>query len=140
MSLPKYIDIYTLAKENATLEGEIKLKNLPRVLSYLYDANGEISTAMHFCFDKAHRPCVQGKLKTVLHVQCQRCLQTMDMPMDIQLNLVGVSSDAEAKKLMKVKEPLMLKQQPLELTELIEEEIILAMPIIPKHKSAKCSL
>ena len=50
-----------------------------------------------------------------------------------------VHSDEEAQRLPENYDPLLLTDETLPLATLVEEELLLSMPIITRHKLAECS-
>jgi uncharacterized protein len=72
--------------------------------------------------------------RTAVELQCQRCLQPMQDDLQVDRRFRFVRTEAEAVKLDEASEDDVLVLTPrLDLTELIEDELILALPIVPMH-------
>jgi len=79
-------------------------------------------------------------LKGRIHLICQRCLQ--DCAVDLEENrrfvLVATEEEADAYPLEdEEQEPLVASQQ-FNLLETIEDEVLLSLPLIPKHPEGFC--
>jgi uncharacterized protein len=100
----------------------------------------EVST--HFADSPGSDPrqILQLGLKGRLHLVCQRCLQDFPLPLDEERQFVLVASEAEADAYPiedDQQEPLVASQH-FDLLELIEDEILLSLPLIPKHPEDAC--
>jgi uncharacterized protein len=72
---------------------------------------------------------------TVL-LQCQRCLQDMTEALVVDRRIRFVRSEAEAARLDEESEDDVLALQPrLDLQSLFEDELILSLPLVPRHNS-----
>ncbi len=56
--------------------------------------------------------------------------------MEVRLGLVV--SDEEARQLPEGMEPLLVTESPMPLSEIVEDELILALPLIPMHSPDAC--
>ena len=79
-------------------------------------------------------------LKGCLHLVCQRCLQDCAVNLDEKRRFVLVASEAEADDYPledEEQEPLVASQH-FNLLETIEDEVLLSLPLIPKHPEGFC--
>ena len=79
-------------------------------------------------------------LKGRLHLVCQRCLQDCAVNLDEKRRFVLVASEAEADDYPledEEQEPLVASQH-FNLLETIEDEVLLSLPLIPKHPEGFC--
>ena len=79
-------------------------------------------------------------LKGRLHLVCQRCMQDCAVDLEEKHRFVFVSTDAEADTYSiedEEQEPLVVNQH-FNLLETIEDEILLSLPLIPKHPDDFC--
>jgi len=68
---------------------------------------------------------------------CQRCLEPVSIDLDCQVSLALVESEEAASRLPDSMEPLISPDETVDLLELIEDELILALPIVPRHTSCE---
>ena len=75
-----------------------------------------------------------------LHLVCQRCLQDCAVDLEEKRRFVLVASEAEADNYPledEEQEPLVASQH-FNLLETIEDEVLLSLPLIPKHPEGFC--
>jgi len=83
---------------------------------------------------------LEMSLKGCLHLVCQRCLQDCMVDLDEKRRFVLVASEAEADAYPledEEQEPLVASQH-FNLLETIEDEVLLSLPLIPKHPEGFC--
>jgi len=75
-----------------------------------------------------------------LHLVCQRCLQDCAINLDEKRRFILVASEAEADNYPledEEQEPLVASQH-FNLLETMEDEVLLSLPLIPKHPEGFC--
>jgi uncharacterized protein len=97
-------------------------------------ATGDVEVELHFAINERNVPCVRGHIRTEVGLRCQRCMQDMSWPIDNQFELLMVESEAEAEQLGEECDVLLLDEQLQSISELVEDEILLSLPIVPKHE------
>lgn len=66
---------------------------------------------------------------------CQRCLQPFEVPLTFERRLRFVRGEAEAEALdAESEDDVLALSRSLDLRELIEDELLLALPIVPRHE------
>ena len=82
----------------------------------------------------------EAELWLVLHVQapvwmtCQRCLQPFSVSLVLDRRIRFVRGEAQAEALdAEVEDDVLALSRSLDLRELIEDELLLALPIVPRH-------
>jgi uncharacterized protein len=79
--------------------------------------------------------------RTHLPLECQRCLQPVDVPLDIKRSFLFVhGEDAAAQLDTDSEDDVLALTRALDLRELIEDELLLAMPIVPRHEACPSPL
>ncbi len=138
--LPDFADPLRLCALGKAYEGEIPLADLPRLAPLLASTEGEAAFVLEFDRDAARRATVRVKVEATLALQCQRCLDTMTLPVNGDSTLVVVDGPAEAERLPEDVDPLLVDDEKLVLRSLIEDELILAIPPAPTHSSDACAM
>ena len=80
-------------------------------------------------------PAATGRLNAEMPAICQRCLEPFRMPLDVSLRTIFVSADAAMTDLPEV-EVWELQEEVLRLQDLVEESIVMALPLAPLHDTA----
>lgn len=133
MTLPEYLDIRRLSGQEAVFAGRVPNRALRRLAASLASEQGDVSAELQFGHDPVRRPMVRGWAKTELMLECQRCLEVYRQSLSVEFNLVLVQGEAEAEQLADEYEPLLMDQEQIRTAELIEDELMLALPIVAMH-------
>jgi len=76
---------------------------------------------------------------TVLTLECQRCLQGVQTQLDVERSFRFVAGEEAAAKIdAESDEDVLALVRALDLHELVEDELLLALPLVPRHES--CAL
>ena len=138
--LPKTFDPRKLARQGLQFEGSLALKQFDRLVASLADDQGEVKVFLHFYMSEDHRIVLEGRIEAELHMICQRCLEPAPFPVSTEFNLMGVLSDDQAKSLPEDYDPLMLQEEPMALLPLLEEELLLSLPLVAYHPPEACQV
>jgi len=135
--LPELIDPLHFVERQSELSGCIQIHKLNRLADLLANDAGVIDIKLSF--KKASGfPVLQGQITGMLYLICQKCLETIAWPVDRQFKLGMVASLDEADRLPGDLEPLMIGENKIPINDIIEEELILYLPAIPKHEPGGC--
>jgi uncharacterized protein len=138
--LPVHIDPLRLASQGRSFSGQLALESLPRLQGMLASQEGEISAEIAFGHDKRNRPVMQGKLQGQVILTCQRCLQDMEWPVEVDFELVIIDAErAESEADDQSDEVLIVESTPMVLADILEDELILSLPIVPMHDLEHCA-
>jgi len=136
--LPHEIDPFRLVESRSALEGSVPLKQFKRLGPFLVDDTGVVAVVLNFDIDELGVPFVSGSIETSLALVCQRCLERYDFPIAKDFTLALIKTEKEAESLPLRFEPYLVETNPLILNDVIEEELLLAMPQIPMHDQSEC--
>ena len=138
-ALPKQCDPRKLAAQHELLLCVVPVTDLPRFASTLEDLQGEVSVHLQFSIDEEYRTLITGNLETTVTVQCQRCLGPMTIDLSAEVSVCVLMTDEQAQQLPSWLDPWLVPEESAELAELIEEELLLAMPIVATHDDPNCA-
>lgn len=138
--LPIEIDPFRLARNGLILEGELPIKAMKRLSASLYDDSGNIHVKMNFDLDKVlGTPYMSGEFAAALTLKCERCGKNMTYDVDINCSLGMINSEQKIEGLAEQYEPWVLdydNDNLIILSSIVEDELILAIPLVPKHEHA----
>jgi len=138
--LPETIDPMRLAKTGKELSGSYDLGQFERVNAPLEDgSDAQVLFKLEFSRDNQNQLySIVGELETVLPQVCQRCMRPMQHQLSAMIKMAIVSSEAEAENLPAEFEPYIDTGVPVKLQDFIEDELLLAMPLVSLHEEQEC--
>jgi len=139
-TLPEQADPRRLCEQGKAYAGSVALRDLPRLMPLLASQEGEAAFTLEFDQDEENRLRIRGRVTGSLPLICQRCMQVMQQAVRADFCLSPVSGPVEAENLPEDYDPLMLEQDLLHLMDLVEDELILAIPPAPRHPEADCAV
>lgn len=136
----RYVDTYELARSGATVAGTALLSDFGRLCSGLPPQGGQtIEWSIRAERSTAGEVFLWVGVKTAVRLECQRCLGTFAEPLDISTRLQVVAEadlddggshdpDGNGAAVERV-----AASHRLDVLGLIEDEIILGLPYVPRH-------
>jgi len=136
--LPETLDVRKAAAREAVVSGRVPLSSLSRLADVLASAEGDATARCRFSRDEENRSIVDVDVEATVQVTCQRCLQTMPLQLDVHGKVAVVGDDDAAKQLPAALEPWVVATETASLWHLVEDELMLALPVVAYHDSEDC--
>ena len=136
--LPASIDALKFCQQGVKVSGFLPLARLQRLSQQLYLPEGNVQAELSFGLDEQSRKTVSGHLETILPLVCQRCLDRIDVPVVAEILLALVWNDDQAAQLPRTLDPVLMDGEDLDLLEIVEEELLLALPLVAVHEADTC--
>lgn len=137
-ALPDHIEPLMLAESAAQLEGRLRLSACARLVADHGPQAGEARVVLAFGVDEDGVRFVFGRVQADLALTCNRCLEAFVAPVEAQVSLGIVCDLSGAERLPERYEPLIAGTEPLSLVDLVEDELLLAVPLAPAHPPGTC--
>lgn len=141
-ALPDHIDPWRATKSGLSFAGELPLERFPRLLEVAIVDAGKTPVHLAYRLDfrrDAHLgPVLEGWARLRLRVLCQRCLSDLWLDLDAPLTLRLVRVEPSANAPESDYEALVVTDDKLDPFELIEDELLLAIPPFPRHPVGEC--
>jgi len=131
------VDATICAHSGTTVEREFTSADLPR----LRDAGAQEGSRLtvRFAFSRFEgRVAIDGELRGVLVLPCQRCIKPFELPLNEQFKLILVRESAELEQEPGGYEAILADPARLDLQSIAEDQALLALPLVPKHESDQC--
>lgn len=138
--IPEHIDPFRFAEQGLGLDGAVKLIDMPRLSALVQNNDGKVLVNLNFGIDEQGITYLKGHLKTELVLQCQRCMEPLKYEIMSDFVLGIINTLDEANTLPAAYEPAMANEGDLALRDLIEDEVLLNLPIIPRHEPQDCKV
>lgn len=139
-----FIDSLDFAGNSRQISGEVPVAEMPRLLDALEDSRGILEYTVRGGADKQGRPLLDVSITGNCRLRCQRCLGAMEHAVQIDTRLLlrdQASLDALDSDVAGGEEEefdSILADAHLDVLDLLEEEILLSLPIAPRHESGAC--
>ncbi len=144
---PTQLDVRKFALSGDTLSGQDALLNYERLTHDLkgleadlagktvsWSARGETVTPAGAATGDKGQVWLHLGVRSQVPMVCQRCLAALEVPIDIHIPFRFVSDEATALQEDEVvEEDLLVLSKQFNLHDLIEDELLMALPIVPKH-------
>lgn len=139
-----FIDSLDFARNGREISGEVQIAELPRLLDMLENPQGILGYTVQGGVDKLGSHFLDIHVAARCQLRCQRCLNGLDYPVRFDTRLLlcdqagldaldGNISGAEEAEFDSI-----LADAHLNVLDLLEEEILLSLPIAPKHEMGAC--
>jgi uncharacterized protein len=132
-------DPFELAKKGRTISGSVFSKDMARIKDMI-GADAEFAAKLDFGVTDRGLKYVTGAITGEVRLNCQRCLELYTHQLNINFRLGIVASEQQIANLPKEFEPLLVEEEVVFLRDIIEDEIILALPSAPLHSEEECSV
>ena len=132
--LPKTINLFNFAKREVNLNGDYKISNLSRLSEIASNDNDRVEVDLSFHLENGKTPCVEGIIKLKLVLDCQRCLDDLEVDLKVPFNVAFVKHESQDVSLEDKYEIYVIgENEELETKDLIIDEILLSIPMAPSH-------
>lgn len=136
--LPELLDHRKLANQQGIVEGSFPVKQLERFGELLVDPAGDVSLRLVFSKGEHDRTEVHGHVATEVRLECQSCLQPVTIELSSDIAVIVVKSEAELEKLGEEQDCIISADKLMPIAALVEDELMLAVPMIPRHREGEC--
>lgn len=134
-----FIDSIDFAKNGKEISGEAPLAEMTRLLDMLENPQGFLSYTVRGGMSSFGVPLLDISMAGQVQLCCQRCLNAMDYPVSLEERLL-LRDQASLDALGDDEEEFdsILAEAHLDVLNILEEEILLSLPIAPRHESGDC--
>jgi uncharacterized protein len=125
--------VAVLADEARRTTLAIPLERFERVAPHLLRRDGMVTGSVALSREQG-RIIADIGVSARLDVRCERCLGPMQWPVDSQSRVALLQSEAEADAVPPELETALAPEGRMRLADLVEEELLLALPAAPRHE------
>jgi uncharacterized protein len=133
------LDVGQLAAQRSRLEREFPIGGFARLRDSLARPEGRAEVDFRFHTAGAY-PALEGAVRARAWLVCQRCLRQFEATLASPVRVAFVGRDAESGRVPDEYDAVTAPGGRIQLTEFVEEELLLALPLVPMHATpAQCA-
>ncbi len=132
--LPDILSAALAADKKRNVSRLYALASFTRLGALLQFTDGELLVNLGFRRDGNNRILLSGNISGQITVQCQRCLEPFSLQVDLPLDMVLAKQKGGAGETVAGRETYACDPMNLELGSLVEEEILLSLPLVTMHE------
>ena len=149
LSDPHDVDLFEFARSGRQAAGVVRVSQLPRMLNevpaeapdrdstYTWQAEGAMQPELQDDGNEGLQPYMRMAIHGSAWLECQRCmtpyLQAFNV--DAIYRIVATEAEAEEFPLDEDEVEVIVGSSQFDLVDLIEEELLLSLPLVPKHET-----
>ena len=142
LTLKDCVNPWKAADKNLLASVQFAVSELDRLNQVLLDSDTKVTVDMQFERDEERLPLLKGHLRCTLKLECQRCLQPMDLPLDHHFTMAfvhaGAPVDPEDTRFSELYDLYEVEDEKACLANVIEDELLLLLPQVPMHSAPEC--
>ncbi len=134
--MKRITDSFAFARDGQVLEGSLAVADLERLHDVLTGVDGEINFRIQGYKGARGESMLRVQVTGVLPLSCQRCLEAIHFSLDIDsaLELVPEGAEMSQDELEDDSKDFLPVAGELNVAELVEDEVLLAVPFAPRHE------
>lgn len=135
-ALPDRVDVARQVQARRVYEGTLPLALMPRLRGALAATEGEARYHAEFGKDELGVSYLALRVDAGLPLLCQRSLEVFTLPVSLDERLGLIADERDEAALPPGYEPLLVENGGIDLAAVIEDELILAVPVVPTRPGA----
>jgi len=135
------IDTAEFARKGLEIHDTIALSQFPRLQEMLATPEGKLDYELKGSVAADGKPHLQFRMQGVIPLTCQRCLESLDFELDTSADFILVSDERmiPPQEDEKDTEDYLVVDPHMQVIEMLEDELLLALPFAPKHTDGQCA-
>jgi len=132
MSIPETIRLHSALARNGVYDGAVPVDGLKRLAEADEPRMIECRARLEIVEDLAALARVLGSVAGRWQFECRRCLQPFEIGFELPINVAVVGDEEHEERLLSDADPFLIEQDRLPLWRLVEDELLLGVPMIPR--------
>jgi len=140
VKIPITIDPARAAQKRSSFDGILPLQNLTRLSEQLLQTDGDVAVVVNCGNDEQGLVYIEGEAHCTVQVRCERCGDNMTLHIDSSFAYTPVKGDDSAQEEIPQRYDVVETDEhgEVNLRQLVEDELILALPLFPMHDEGQC--
>ncbi|WP_100641100.1 23S rRNA accumulation protein YceD [Alteromonas facilis] len=141
VKLPQNIDPVKSAIKRSDYVGVIATKDMVRLLDAVIRCDEYANVKVKFEKDAQGLVIFHGSVSVDVSLSCQRCNGELAHSLDLSFCFSPVQGVEQADEIPEAYEPIEVNEYgEIDLFQLLEDELILGLPLVPLHAEEQCSV
>ncbi len=137
--LPARLDYRKLADQGASLEGILPKELLPRLSEVIPGEPGDVSATVSFSKDENRHYVIRFTANVSVVLECQNCLENYATEVSCTYKGRVLRRAEDLEQLEQEDEAIVADDGEVDIGALIEDELLLALPMVPRHADGECA-
>ena len=141
VKLPLTIDAQRAAQKNLDYVGSYTPEQVARIAESVVSVDSDVESKLSFKIDNQRLTVIEGHSEVDVTLQCQRCGKNFKHHVYVSYCFSPVVNDEKAEALPEQYEPDYVDEfGEINLLGMLEDEIILSLPVVPVHDAEHCEV
>ena len=141
VKLPLTLDPVRTAQKRLDYQGIYTPDQVERVAASVVSVDSDVECDMSFDIDNQRLAVLTGDVKVTVSLECQRCGKPFTHHVYTKYWFSPVKNNDQVEALPEAYAPIEVNEfGEIDLLALVEDEIILALPVVPVHDSEHCEV
>ncbi len=136
--LPDKIDHRKFGSDQVELNGMISLARFTRLCGLIENEDGLIHCKLRFKSGRKGKTQVTGQAELSALLICQSCLEVFEFTLAAAIRVCIVPSESAFLDLPPEDDGLVVPDRLVDIVDLVEDELIVALPMVPRHVLEQC--
>ncbi|MBS9777550.1 MAG: DUF177 domain-containing protein [Gammaproteobacteria bacterium] len=137
-SLPITVNPWLLYRRNETVQGAISMNELPNLMASQSGRHDDASAKLKVNQREDGHFVILGEAQATVDLTCQRCLKSLTESLYAEFELVLVKYERHLSSVGEEDDAIVCAED-LELAPIVEQELILSLPMIAKHSDCQAA-
>ena len=139
LKLPITIDPYKSAQRRLVCDGYFESSGMNRLLAACESISEQVKVTVKFDVDEQGLISIRGSGSASVTLPCQRCNEPFAQELNIEFCFSPVKNEEKAAELPSFYDAIEFDENgEVNLRELVEDELLLEIPLIPRHELEDC--
>jgi len=140
LKLPITISPARSAQRRLVCEGVFKVSEMTRLLAVSEIRSEHAQVSVKFDVDERGLTVMSGTASALVALTCQRCNEPFEHQLEVNFTFSPAKNEEAAENIPSYYDVIELNEDgEVNLQELVEEEFMLSIPLIPRHNIEDCS-
>lgn len=143
MPAPLVINNIDFARKALEVHDRIAVSQFSRARDLLSSTDSELDYRLAGSVNNEGQPTLRLRVQGELQLQCQRCLDPLAFKLDIDSTFIVAADEAAIPATAEddevfTDEDYIIADTQMQVLDLLEDEVLLALPYTPKHDETQC--